>query len=191
MPRTSDVDLYRHLIAGQRHGSPRVVAGAAVAEAAVADREAAVVPATTPAEAAVGGRFAEVVGAIARADADLSAGDTPLVVRVVVFDDGGPADAAASRWRFPGALAVLVILGDLDDACARRGVAGYARLLVRAGAAAQAGRAAAKAAGYGARLDHTAGRATAADRSPLTPLCTVVLREHGAAPILQEHGGAP
>jgi hypothetical protein len=165
MPRTSDVDVYRGLIAAQRDGVP---AG----------------PATTVVDvpAATTGPFADVLDAITRSAAGPSVGGTPLVVRTVTFD-GPPADTELLRRRFPDAVAVLIVLGDLDEACAWQDTAGYARLLVRAGAAAEAGRAAAAGAGFTVRLDHTAGRilpgGPAAGESPLTPLCTVVLSGGG------------
>jgi hypothetical protein len=171
MPRTSDVGLYRRLIAAQRDGTFAVSRDL---------RERLDVPASADEQAAR--RFAAVRAAMADADARLAAGDPALSVLLVEVEGADDARATpavrALRRRHPRAVAVLVVLGDLDDACARRGAAGYARLLVRAGAAAEAGRSAAVADGFTARLDHVAGRAAQLGEPPMTPLCTVVL--HGA-----------
>jgi hypothetical protein len=149
MPRTGDVGLYRRLITAQRDGAP------ATAPPASGGRSRPDRP--------VADRFADVVAAMVAVDAGLRAGEEPLTVTEAAVD----GDLSV----------VLVVSGDLDAACARQGAAGYARLLVRAGAAAEAGRCAATAAGFTARIDHTAGRtpSPAPPTATLTPLCTVVL----------------
>jgi hypothetical protein len=144
MPRASDVDTYRDLIAAQQPGLP-----------APSGRPgpAAVRPATSSGPLAMTATELTAV-AIRAADRRMFASEAPLVATVEGHS--------------------VVVLGDLDQACVGQGLAGYARLLVRAGAVAEAGRAAATAAGRSARVDDAVVR-TPGIGDRLVRLCAVEL----------------
>lgn len=168
MPRVSDVEVYRLLIMAQQPGP-----GAAGLHDDDSGRPDLVRVAATMTSAGPG-----------------------LSVVVVVFDGDGAAPGPyrfepatrclvaipAGDWcgvlrrRHPHASAVLIVAGDVDRACADAGLPGYGQLLVRAGAAIEAGSVAAAEAGFVARIAHTTDSAVnRALAGPDTPLSSIAL----------------